>query len=805
MTYSSRFTSLFYRLETRIVLAFIVLLLLLQITAFFYITRAIDANARAAVHVELQTGERIFKNLLVQNAQKLSTGARILAADFAFRDAVSLGDQLTISSVLENHGKRIDSAMSLLVGLDHQIVAQSPASSKEQIRKTVDQLAAQGEEKGTASEIATLDGKPFQFVIVPMKAPNTIAWIVMAFPLDENILVQMKKLSSLDSSIFTKDSAQKGGQIGAQTWQLNASTFDVKSKADFEKINPQELASSDASNFKEVFVNNDEFSTLVLPLVNNEQVRTSVILYRSVSAAVAAYQSLKFKLLALMLIGIILTIVASVLFARRLVGPLMKLTVVAKQLGKGDYEVAIDTERKDEIGELALAFSHMRKDIAHREEAISRLAYWDSLTQLPNRVQFLEFLQKAIVQSSEQKQECHVLMMDLDRFKVVNDVMGHQFGDVLLNEVAKRLSTELGVLAYQPARLGGDEFALVLPCSSSQQAQALAHLILKLLERPISIDDQTVDLGAGIGISAYPTDGSDASTLLVHAEVAMYAAKASRSGAMVYRPEIDQSSQSSLSLLSDLRMALETNAFRLFAQPKVELQTNRVIAVEALVRWVHPERGMVFPDHFIPFAEQTGFIRLLTLWVLEQSAAACKSWLALGLKLKVSVNLSTRDLLDQELPAKIQAILSRHNLTPENFCLEITESAIMDDPIRAQQTLEHLSNIGFDLSIDDFGTGYSSLAYLKRLPVNELKIDKSFVLNMEKDADDTKIVRSTIDLGHNMGLRVVAEGVENLAIMQLLTELGCDQAQGYFMSRPIHVDQIFSWVQTWNKEKNIAM
>jgi diguanylate cyclase (GGDEF)-like protein len=797
----NRFSFLTNRLETRIVAAFIVLLLVLQVAAYFYITRAIDANARAAVHVELQTGERVFRNLQSQNAQKLSFGARILAADFAFRDAVSLGDQLTISSVLENHGKRIDSAMSLLVGLDHTIVAQSPASSKEEIKDIVDQLAREGEAKGGATAIASMEGKPFQFVIVPMKAPNTIAWIVMAFPLNENILLEMKKLSSLDSSIFTMNDAQKG----VQAWRINASTLDAKSTNEGEKIRPPDLAASKASTLKEIFVDGEELATMVLPMVDGEKVRTSVVLYRSVSDAVAAYQSLKYKLLFLMLIGIALTVIASVLFARRLVGPLVQLTDVAKQLGEGDYEVTIDTSRKDEIGELALAFSHMRRDIAHREEAISRLAYWDTLTQLPNRVQFLTFLQKAIAQSAAQEQECYVLMMDLDRFKVVNDIMGHQFGDVLLTKVAQRLSTELGKLAFQPARLGGDEFALVLPCASSQQAQALAQLILTALEKPILIDDQNVDLGAGIGIAAFPKDGTDASTLLVHAEVAMYAAKTRHSGAVAYRPEIDQSSQSSLSLLSDLRVALETNAFRLFAQPKVELQSNRVIAVEALVRWVHPERGMIFPDHFIPFAEQTGFIRLLTLWVLERSAAACKAWLLQGLKLKVSVNLSTRDLLDQELPIKIQAILAKHELTPENFCLEITESAIMDDPIRAQQTLDSLSNMGFELSIDDFGTGYSSLAYLKRLPVNELKIDKSFVLNMEKDADDTKIVRSTIDLGHNMGLRVVAEGVENLAIMQLLTELGCDQAQGYFMSRPIHVDQIFSWVQTWNKEKNITV
>jgi EAL domain-containing protein (putative c-di-GMP-specific phosphodiesterase class I) len=288
------------------------------------------------------------------------------------------------------------------------------------------------------------------------------------------------------------------------------------------------------------------------------------------------------------------------------------------------------------------------------------------------------------------------------------------------------------------------------------------------------------------------------------AEVAMYAAKQRNDGAVVYDVAMDKSSEKSLSLLTELRNAIERNEFRLHVQPKIMLDTGKVVGMESLVRWVHPERGNVFPDEFIPFAEQTGFIRVLTRWVMEKSAELCQELAAKGYPLKVSVNLSTRDLLDQDLPAKFADLLERHKLAPGSFCLEITESAIMDDPVRAQNTLERLSAMGVDLSIDDFGTGYSSLAYLKRLPVNELKIDKSFVLNMENDIGDTKIVRSTIDLGHNMGLRVVAEGIESEAVWRLLAELGCDQGQGYFMSRPIPGDQFISWLETWQAPAAIA-
>jgi EAL domain-containing protein (putative c-di-GMP-specific phosphodiesterase class I) len=229
-----------------------------------------------------------------------------------------------------------------------------------------------------------------------------------------------------------------------------------------------------------------------------------------------------------------------------------------------------------------------------------------------------------------------------------------------------------------------------------------------------------------------------------------------------------------------------------------------VVGVESLVRWVHPERGMIFPDNFIPFAERTGFVRALTSLMLDRSAAFCRDMEAKNLHLKISVNMSTRDLLDQDLPAQFAGILGRYGVAPKSFCLEITESAIMDDPIRAQQTLENLHAMGFELAIDDFGTGYSSLAYLKRLPVDELKIDKSFVLKMERDADDAKIVRSTIDLGHNMGLRVVAEGIENEAVWELLARMGCDQGQGYFMARPMAADAFFEWYQNWTPPGCVA-
>jgi diguanylate cyclase (GGDEF)-like protein len=509
----------------------------------------------------------------------------------------------------------------------------------------------------------------------------------------------------------------------------------------------------------------------------------------------------------LTIVGIVVAALVSVLTAKRIAQPLRQLAGIARRLERGDYRAQTGFKRDDEIGALAKAFDSMRDGIAKREQEIRRLAYWDPLTSLPNRAQFVLLMDEAIEDAAKREQTVFVLMMDLDRFKHVNDVMGHSFGDALLRQVAGRLQlqvTEAHTGAHI-ARLGGDEFAVLLPGAGIDNAQAIGARILRALEQPLSLDDQTVDIGAGVGIAGYPMHGADAEALLSMAEVAMYNAKQRNDGAVVYDPMIDKSSETSLSLLTELRNAIERHEFRLHVQPKMKLDTGEVVGVESLVRWLHPVRGNVFPDEFIPFAEQTGFIRVLTRWVLEQSAALCRDMAAQGIFLKVSVNLSTRDLLDQDLPGKFGDILRRHQVAPGSFCLEITESAIMDDPIRAQQTLERLHAMGVELSIDDFGTGYSSLAYLKRLPVDELKIDKSFVLNMENDIGDTKIVRSTIDLGHNMGLRVVAEGIETEAVWRLLAALGCDEGQGYFMSRPIPGDKLVEWIRNWTPPLRTAL
>jgi diguanylate cyclase (GGDEF)-like protein len=518
------------------------------------------------------------------------------------------------------------------------------------------------------------------------------------------------------------------------------------------------------------------------------------VLQRPIADAMARFQALRTTLVALGILSLALSIAGSVIIALGITRPIDLLLAAVKRIRNGNYSASVKMQRDDEIGALAQGLDHMRAGIAEREQRILKLAYEDPLTQLPNRAQFGDSLERGIGQAKAQGQSLAILVMDLDRFKFVNDSLGHGVGDHVLRQVGMRLHTLLGS-AGCVARLGGDEFALLVPGLSHPQVIELAQSIIAALEQPILFQDQPLDVGASIGIAYFPEHATDAQTLLRNADIAMYVAKRSKIGYTVYDPEFDTSQQQHLSLLGELRHAVEHGELRLYYQPKVSLASSTVHAAEALIRWVHPTKGLVPPALFIPFAEHTGYIKVLTRWVLQESIRQCGVWRRDGLQLQVSVNISARDLMNRDLPEAISALLTEHDVPAGMVCLEITESGFMEDPAHAQKVLERLAAIGLHLAIDDYGTGYSSLSYIMQLPVTELKIDRSFVSHMSGDRDLTTIVRSTIELGHSLGLKVVAEGVEDGQGFALLRELGCDGAQGYFMSPPLPADAFRRWYE----------
>ena len=436
-----------------------------------------------------------------------------------------------------------------------------------------------------------------------------------------------------------------------------------------------------------------------------------------------------------------------------------------------------------------MALVYTSATISAEKEHKSHQALHDGLTGLPNRTLFYERVEQAIDASRRGNQKAALMLIDLDRFKEVNDSLGHHIGDLLLEKIGVRLREAMRK-GDTVARMGGDEFAVVISdISGVEDARHAAARFLQSLERPIELEevaqDLTLDVEGSIGVVICPDDGTDVDTLMQRADVAMYTAKEVHNGYEFYSTDRDRNTPKQLALLGELRKAMEDDELFLCFQPKVAMDTGLVTGVEALLRWHHPKRGLISPDEFIPQAERTGLIHALTRYTIEKALDQLREWRAAGLHMNVAVNLSRPNLINLQFPTEIAQLLSDRGVPPSNLELEITESSVMADPLRARVVLAKLAEQGILLSLDDFGAGYSSLAHLKRMPVNQIKIDKSFVIGMLSNDNDRVIVRSIVDLGRNLGLSVVAEGVESGAAWEALMAMGCDMAQGFWLGEPM--------------------
>jgi|KBSSwiStaDraftv2_1062776.scaffolds.fasta_scaffold24336_5 diguanylate cyclase (GGDEF)-like protein len=770
-------------LQTRILVLFLALMVAVQIGGFVLVNTVGTTAARTTIGDELVAGEEIFQRSLQQEKLRLIQGARLLAADYAFREAIATGDRDTIVSVLGNHGKRIDADLTLLVGLDGKVVADTLGSA-EGTAFSHPTLIAAAESGEPASAMLLLRGRLYQVVLVPVLAPLPVAWVAIGFNVDDAVARMLRGSMRFHVSLFSKHAAEG--------WQLQASTLDPTEREQaLRDVVVDRFAAVDAMGNATYDV---VALTRVLRLPAGAGDSVIALLQEPLALALEPFHRLQRQLAIISLIAVIVSIIASVLIARGIVRPVHALVATARRIAAGDYAALPPRSRNDEIGDLATAVRTMGEDIASRESRILDLAYRDPLTGLPNRALFAERLDSALA-AAPAGASVSVLLMDLDHFKYVNDTLGHEIGDLLLREVAKRLREAVRRPGCIVARLGGDEFAVLLPGEWSDGARRVAASLLRALEAPMTLEGHLVDVRASVGITACPEHGHASSTLMRQADIAMYAAKRNNVGIIVWDEKYNQHGHERLSLMSDLRKAVDGNQLSLVYQPKVALTGGQAQYVEALVRWHHPKRGVVSPVDFIPFAEQTGYIRAITQWVLTHAIAQCAMWRGEGLPINVSINLSARDVMDDTLPDRVAALLQVHGCAAQWISLELTESAILDDPGHAVENLKRLSKLGCKLSIDDYGTGYSSLAYLRKLPLHELKIDKSFVIGMVRDASDNVIVRSTIDLAHNMGLAVVAEGVEDEATLERLRTLGCDMVQGYFLSRPLPPEQVAAWMR----------
>ena len=768
----------FRSLRHRIAAVFVGLLVLVMTLILMLVARSNEHIVSAEMGRELTAGGHVFTRLVEQNQHQLEIAATLLASDFGFREAIATQDRPTIRSVLRNHGQRIGAKVMMVVSPGGQVIAETQNGEAASRPFPFPDMLAAAELSGKNADFKAMkDGRLYQVVLVPIQAPRLIAWVAMGFPVDDNWVRDLSAATGLAISVV---------HLNRPDAMLIASSLDSAQRSALPTaLGPERRKDTGQQT---LLLGGERYQTLLLPLGKE----ASIILQRSLDQAEAPFRSMQTALYLITLGGVAVFTFGSILFARRIAGPVNQLASVAQRIEAGDYTQPVPSFPPDEIGQLATSFERMREGIESRENKILKLAYEDTLTGLPNRTYFLEAFEQL-----PKDAPAAIAVLDLDRFALINSALGHPVGDRILTEVGARLA-RLGSGSTLAVRLWGDEFAFLLAGADQAAAENFAELLLGMLRDPISLEGQQLDVNGSLGIALYPQDGGDVSTLLRRAELAMYASKRKHSGFAFAVDVNGDPPHEQLSLLGEMRDALARQEFVIYYQPKLNLASNQITGAEALLRWRHPERGLVQPMSFIPFAEQTGFIREITPWLLEQVAAQTAQWRREGLFITPSINLSALDLLDHGLVDQMRRLIDLHRLPPTELCLEITESALMEDPALALEHLSELAGLGLKLSIDDYGAGQASLAYLKTLPVHELKIDQMFIRHVTESARDAAIVQSTILLSHALGLTVVAEGAETPADLAWLRSNGCDIGQGYGIARPMPADRLPAWVFAYN-------
>lgn len=771
----------FGHFQGRLILFFGMLFFVVGAVTFLLVQNAIQRNIVDQARAQLGATNEIFNRRLAETADTLAGGSALLASDFGFRQAVATDDRATILSALHNLANRIRADRVLLVSLDENVVADTTVAERagpgpDKTFAYPDMIEA-ADEHGRATATTVLDGKIYELVVVPVLAPLPIGWIVVGVESGDQFVNDLRRVTTVPVEITFAFKDEK------DTWQAPASTL---SPALEEVL----LRALDGVTAREVgpttlAMGGSDYVTLVAPLDGPRGARkVNIALQYSLDVALQPFQPLFVLLIGLAAAALVVSLAGAVIIARSITKPIRALDEAARRIQAGRYSEPIVVKDHDEVGRLSETFNQMMAGIAEREDRIAHQARHDSLSGLPNRMSFEGHVADMIIARQENRQAFSVILLQIGRFSELINTLGHDTGDQLIRKVGKTLRQ----IVPQPnavARHASNIFALALDTDDAVAVNLVAERVMSLFDKAVSVAGFNIDVTATLGEARYPDHGTTARTLMQHADTAIYEAKQMGKTYALYNPQLDPHRPERLSMMGELREGLDQGQFTLYFQPKVDLATETVTSVEALIRWNHPTRGFMPPDQFIPLAEQTGNIRKLTAWALAAAVKQSRDWADRGINVKIAVNLSAFDLGNRHLPTEIANLLKAYDVSPGRIILEITESAIMQDPTHAHEILRSLSDMGLTLSIDDYGIGHSSLAYLKSLPVQEIKIDKSFVLKLADSRGDQILVKSTVELGHNLGLKVTAEGIEDRTSLEILQNLGCDTGQGYHISRPI--------------------
>ena len=761
-----------WRFRPKLTLLYTVLFLLVFVPAIALVKAAVVNGVTRSVERELEASGAVFNQILALRGSQLEETATVLAADFGFRAAIATQDVATVESALFNIVDRVGASRGLVVDLEGQVFAATDASGG-----TGFDYARVLDEEQTLSTAGILSGRPHILVMSPIRAPLLIGWVVFALELNEATTAELESLSALP----------------LQAQIVQGATLPGTSITEFAPAGPG------TAQVSEVLLPDGPALALhvSVPVADGSEPVT-LVLTHAMAVALQPYQQMLWGIAALGVIGVALLAGGSWFLADRVTQPLAALTGAVKRLKDGQ-RAAVQLDATDEFGDLAAGFNTMSEQIASREAAITHMAMHDSETGLPNRLHLQERLGELDPAAAGSGIRTVLIGVRVKRFANVRAAIGYELAARFLNRIASRLVTDGD--RSRCARVTVDTLAVIRRIAADEDFDLYCDQVRASLSSAVSMGTMSVDVN--LCVAGLDLDGSETPEQSVQClELALDHAIAQHSDTIVYSSERIPDPTENLTLMGDMRTAIAANQISLHYQPKVDIRTGRISEVEALLRWTHPERGFVPPDVFVEMAEETGHIVELSEWVVERALTDQRAWRTHGLDIAMGINMSGRLLANRGFTDFVIAALARHQADPNQIVLEITETAVMDNPAVAVEQLHRLRDAGFALSIDDYGTGLSSLSYLKQLPVTELKIDKSFVLDLASNVQDRVLVRSTAELAHSLGLKVTAEGVEDAASFATLQLFGCDYAQGYFISKALPSEDFTTFATDWNSHED---
>ena len=767
--------------KNRLLILIVSLMALAQGVTIMLALASIRGAVRADSVRQLTATRAMLDRTLAERTRLLRSATDVLVKDYGFKEAVATSDQPTMQSALANHARRVSADLAVLYALDGTVVAASTQELATQSSRSLH--LPEGETE--AAPFAIVGGRPYQIVIAPIRAPQAIAWVALGFALDQSLAEQLAALAGTDVSFVFHEPGNGNGIISTLA-PARASALAISTPQSTSRGMPMLSTLQDA-----------QYLTLSAPLLAQSGT-LQLIAQQSQEAAMAPFRQMRFALLLIGGVALVGAIVVALLASRSAVRPLGMLVNAAHQIEKGYYCEDIQVPGGSEFQRLAGTLNTMQQGIRVREARIVHQSTHDTLTTLPNREGLRERLM-ALPQGGPYS----IVMLDVQRFRDVNASVGHQVGDQLLKILAARLDQLTGG-GLPCARVGADQFVLSCALHDSE----LMHRVLVLSEElrsGVQLGELRISIDIRAGISEWRAPRASVDDLLRQADVALLQAKEQGTVAVVYQPTHDAEHRRRVLVVAELRRALSGKGLSLHYQPLVNMTDRAVVGFEALLRWSHPTLGNISPAEFIPLAERASVLPDLSRWVLNTAIAQLGQWQRAGIDAEIAVNLSAADFADGELAARVLALLREHAAPATRLLLEVTESAIMREPQLAAQVMQQLRTAGVRFAIDDFGTGHSSLAQLHALPVDELKIDRAFVMNLERSSSNIAIVRTTIELGHGLGLKVVAEGIETPEVWATLLRLGCDLAQGYFISRPMAAEAVPAWLRVQGAQLARAM